>query len=65
MNSPAVALMQWSIQSSVGNCIGPSCDVGGQQWSQIDYSEYFFMMFPMTHLQEMARLTNEGLSNNN
>ena len=57
----AVAVRQWSIQSSVGDTFGPSCDVGGQQqWSPIDY---FFMMFPMT--QEIALLTNEGLSNNN
>ena len=58
----AVAQRQWSIRSSVGDVFGPGCDIGGHQWSPIDY---FFMMFPMPHLQQIVRLTNEGLSNNN
>ena len=58
----AVAQRQWSIRSSVGDVFGPGCDVGGKQWSPIDY---FFMMFPMTHTQAIVQLTNEGLSDNN
>jgi hypothetical protein len=58
----AVVQRQWSIRSSVGDVFGPGCDVGGKQWSPIDY---FFMMFPMTHMQAIVRLTNVGLSNNN
>ena len=58
----AVVQRQWSIRSSVGDVFGPGCDVGGKQWSTIDY---FFMMFPMTHMQAIVRLTNVGLSNNN
>jgi hypothetical protein len=52
----------WIIWSSVSDVFGPSCDVGAQQWSPIDY---FYMMFSMTHLQDIVRLTNEVLSNNN
>ena len=58
----AVAQRQWSIRSSLGDVFGPGCDVGGKQWSSIDY---FFMKFPMTHMQEIVRLTNEGLSDKN
>ena len=58
----AVVQRQWSIRSSVGDVFGPGCDVGGKQWSPIDY---FFMMFPMTHTQAIVQLTNEGLSDNN
>ena len=48
----------WSVRSSVGNVYTQSCDVGGNQWSPLDY---FLIMFPMTHMQEIVRMTNERL----
>ncbi len=52
----------WSVRSSVGDVFTRSCDVGGHKWSPLDY---FLIMFPMTDIQEIVRLTNERLGEAN
>ena len=60
VNGP-VLQREWQIRDEAGNLFGPSSPlVAGQDtMSRLDY---FLLMFPPTHLQDMARLTNTVLA---
>ena len=67
MNGP-VLRRDWRVRDAAGNVLVPHCDGRGgrgNQELQMSRLEYFLMMFPQNHLQEMARLTNKGLAATN
>ena len=63
MNGP-VLRRDWRVRDATGNMLVPHVDGRGRgnQELQMSRLEYFLMMFPPTHCQEMARLTNKNLT---
>jgi hypothetical protein len=65
VNGP-VMRQDWRIRNASGNLLGPRLDDWRQGRNdpelQMSRLEYFLLMFPPSHLQDMARMTNKCLS---